>query len=129
MERKKKSWHKVLFKYFSLVLLNPEHVKNSSFKLSPLTFRKSLWSKDNNQWLIQDGNNFPFTMLPPNFKITHWMPYLQSNFKDGLDDKDWFVRLKCCLFLPLATKYKAFTYVGTTGLVLVLKVTITYALF
>ena len=78
--------------------------------------RQSLGSRsDNNQqWLIEDGTNRCFQLLPPNFQIKSWIPHLKENFGHKLDHKDWFVRLKCCLFLPLATKYKAFTYVGGT---------------
>ena len=79
---------------------------------------KSLSDKSefNNQWLIEDGNyRRPFQMLPPNFRMLSWFTYLKEHFVEGLDHKDWFIRLKCCLFLPLALKYKAFSYVKDTG--------------
>ena len=78
----------------------------------------------NSQWLIEDGNNFqPFRMLPPNFRFNAWVPHLKEHFiGGGLDHKDWFVRLKCCLFLPLALKYRAFAYIKDTGPLKMLKV-------
>ena len=83
-------------------------------------------SEFNSQWLIEDGNNFqPFRMLPPNFRFNSWIPHLKEHFiGGGLDHKDWFVRLKCCLFLPLALKYRAFAYIKDTGPLKMLKVNI-----
>ena len=113
-------------------LMNSNEVDDMIFlAIKTGNIRQSLGSKIdfNQQWLIEDGTNRCFQLVPPNFQIKSWIPHLKENFGFNLDHKDWFVRLKCCLFLPLATKYKAFTYVGGTGLLLVLKVTITYALF
>ena len=83
-------------------------------------------NEKNRQWLIEDGNNHRrFQMLPPNFRWKALIPHLMEHFTEGLDHKDWFVRLKCCLFLPLALKYRAFCYVKDTGPMKMLKVNIT----
>ena len=96
-------------------------------KASNIRYSLGCNSDYNQQWLIEDGTNRLFQMLPPNFQFkSWWIPHIKENFGQNLDHKDWFVRLKCCLFLPLAAKYRAFNYVGSEGLSAVLKVTITF---
>jgi hypothetical protein len=47
-------------------------------------------------------------MLPPYFEVKAFVKHFLRNFVRGLDaDNDWFVKLKCCLYLPLAEAFKA----------------------
>ena len=55
-----------------------------------------------------DGNTKPFQMLPPNFEVKAFGKHFSRNFVQGLNaDNDWVVKLRCCLYLPLAMTYKA----------------------